>query len=99
MLDKNGKEISVGDVVTWPYVISWRGPRPPHKGIVVCCLYAKEPMPENILAFIRAKDYKTAGSLMIVSATDRVIVEVGRPKSCPMLYTPLPSAVEVTCQK
>jgi hypothetical protein len=95
MKDKNGKEISVGDVVTWPYVVSWRGPRPPHRGIVLSCLYAKEPMPNGILSLIREKEYKTSGSCMIISAIDRVIVEVERPKSCPMLYTPRPSSVEV----
>jgi hypothetical protein len=60
----------------------------------VCCLPAYEHMPESIRNFVRSKDYKMSGRLYN-SAIDRVIVEVERPKSCPMLYTPRPSAVEI----
>jgi len=94
MIDKNGKEIHIGDVVTWPYSVSWRGPRSPHKGIVICCLPAYEHMPDHIRLFIKSGDCKMPGRYMN-SAINRVIVEVERKKSCPMLYCPRPTSVEV----
>lgn len=91
MIDKNKKEIKVGDKVRWK--TTWSDDSV-HVGIVVCCLPKYEHMPENIRMFLKSKDYKMDGRYMN-SAIDRVIVEVERPKSCPMLYTPRPSSVEV----
>lgn len=91
MEDISGIPIEVGDMVEWNST-GWA--EHAHSGVVICLLPAYQDIPDEIEAMIREKKYKLTGRYR-QSSIDRVIVEVGRPKSCPVLFTPRPSRVRI----
>ena len=93
MLDKKGKEIRVGDKVRWPTNSAYNPFN--HEGIVITLVPKGTDCPDWLLDNLTDKKYKLTGTLILCGTIDRVFVTVNRPKSCPLLYNPRPTSIEV----
>jgi hypothetical protein len=96
MIDRNGTEIKIGDRVKWQIGLS-HAPRAPHQGSVVAIVPKGEDVPHHLITGVSHKKFLlyTNGIMTLNSTIDRVFVAENRLRSCPRLYCPRPSSVEV----